>query len=296
MAESRLLSAIGDLPSAMTGTDLAPVALGLVSALSWGAGDFSGGWAAKRTPVYGVVIISQAVGGVLLIVLAALLGEPIPPSIDFIWGAVAGVGGGIGLVALYTALAAGRMGVAAPVSAVVAAGIPVVFGIFSDGWPALLQFLGFAVALVAVWFISRSEDVKMRLPDLWLPLVAGTGFGMFFVAIGRTSGVAVLWPLVGTRVASSTLLIVIACLMRQPMAAKREHLGFIALSGVLDTGGNAFYALAARAGRMDVAAVLGSLYPASTVWLAWLILKERLTRLQMIGIVAALAAIVLIAI
>ena len=275
--------------------DFIPVALGLASALSWGAGDFSGGIAAKRTPVYGVVIISQAVGVVLLIGLASLLGEPVPPGTDFVWGAVAGMGGGIGLIALYTALAAGRMGVAAPLSAVVAALIPVVFGIFADGWPALLQLLGFGLALVAVWLISRSEDVKVRLPDLWLPLVAGTGFGMFFVAIGRTSGVAVMWPLVGTRVASSTLLIAIARLARQPMATQREHLGFIALSGILDTGGNAFYALAARMGRMDVAPVLGSLYPASTVWLARFILKERLSRAQLLGVAAALTAIVLIA-
>jgi drug/metabolite transporter (DMT)-like permease len=276
-------------------TDFTPIAFGLASALSWGAGDFSGGLAAKRAPVYGVVIISQAVGCALLIGLTLLLGEPIPAGIDFVWGAVAGVGGGIGLVALYSALASGRMGVAAPVSAVVAALIPVVFAIFTDGPPSVLQLIGFGLALAAVWFISQTEHAPLRWRDLGLPLVAGVGFGAFFVAIGRTSGEAVLWPLVATRFASSTLLVIIALLSRQPMAPRRADLGLIALSGILDTGGNAFYALAARMGRLDVAAVLGSLYPASTVWLAWLILKERLSRAQMIGIGVALAAIVMIA-
>ncbi len=277
-------------------TDYAPILYGLASALSWGSGDFSGGLATKRAPVYGVVIFSQAIGLVALVGAALVFGEPIPPLSDFGWGAVAGFAGGLGLVALYTALAAGRMGVAAPVSAVIAALIPVIFALFSEGWPGALPALGFGLALVAVWLIAQSEQAAIRWGDLGLPLLAGLGFGGFFIAIDRTSGVAVLWPLVATRCASSTLLLTIALTRRFPVKPDRALWGLIALSGLLDTGGNLFYALAARAGRLDVASVLGSLYPASTVWLAWLILKEQLTRKQWVGVLAALVAIVLIAI
>jgi len=149
--------------------------------------------------------------------------------------------------------------------------------------------------LAAVWLIAQNENAGMRLKDLGLPLLAGVGFGGFFIAIDRTSGVAVLWPLVATRCASSTLLLLIALTQRFRIKPEHGQLGLIALSGLLDTGGNLFYALAARAGRLDVASVLGSLYPASTVWLAWLVLKERLTPRQWLGVAAALAAIVLIA-
>ena len=281
----------------MTASDLTPVMLGLASALSWGAGDFSGGLATKRTGVYGVVIASQAVGALFLAGLALALGETVPPLGDLLWGGVGGLAGAVGLLALYRALAAGRMGVAAPVSAVIAAAIPVAFGALVEGLPGVLQLTGFGLALLAVWLISRSasREAALHVYDLGLPLVAGVGFGIFFIAIDHAGRASVVWPVVAARLLSTTLLIVTARLMRQPHVPDFRHWKLIALCGVLDAGGNAFYALAARVGRMDVAAVLGSLYPASTVWLAWLILKERLTRVQWVGVVAALAAIVLIA-
>jgi drug/metabolite transporter (DMT)-like permease len=279
----------------MTASDFAPIALGLASAASWGAGDFSGGLATKRTGVYGVVIASQAVGGTMLMGLALLFGESVPPLADLLWGGLGGLAGAVGLLALYRALAAGRMGVAAPVSAVVAAAIPVVVGALVEGWPGALQLIGFGLALVAVWLISRSDEAALRVYDLGLPLVAGVGFGIFFIAIDHAGRSSVLWPVVAARTLSMTLLAATARLMRQPPLPDFAHWKLIALSGVLDAGGNAFYALAAHVGRLDVAAVLGSLYPASTVWLAWLILKERLTRAQWAGVGVALAAIVLIA-
>ncbi len=281
----------------MSQVELAPVVLGLASAISWGAGDFSGGLATKRTGVYGVVVASQAIGALFMAGLALALGERVPPLQDLLWGGFGGMAGAIGLVALYRALAAGRMGVAAPVSAVVAAAIPVVFGALAEGLPGASQLTGFGLALLAVWLISYSatREAALRLYDLGLPLVAGVGFGIFFVAIDHAGRASVVWPVVAARLLSTTLLIVTARLTRQPHVPDFQHWKLIALCGVLDAGGNAFYALAAHTGRMDVAAVLGSLYPASTVWLAWLFLKERLTRVQMIGVVAALAAIVLIA-
>ncbi len=272
------------------------IGFGLASALSWGAGDFGGGVASKRSNVYGVVVVSQAVGLVLLAGLALLLAEPLPTAGDALWGAAAGLAGGVGLVALYRGLATGRMGVVAPVAAVVSAGVPVAFGLLLEGVPSAAQLLGFGLALAAVWIISRSGDgAVVRARDLALPLAAGLGFGIFFILIDHVSERIVLWPLVAARVASLLMLVTVAVVSRQGQRPDRRSLPLMALAGLFDTGGNAFYALAAQAGRLDVAAVLGSLYPATTVLLAHFLLRERISGRQWLGVAAALAAVVLIA-
>jgi len=278
----------------VTGSDLTPALFGLASAALWGAADFSGGLASKRANVYGVVIVSQLVGVTLLIGSALALGERVPPVDHLGWGCLAGVFGAAGLLALYRALAAGRMGVAAPVSGILTAAIPVIAGAFVEGWPDALRVIGFALALIAVWLVSQTGNAAFALHDLGLPLLAGLGFGFFLVFIHRASDVSVLWPLVAARGASLGMMLAIAALSRQRWHPGREQLAPIVLAGVLDAGGNAFYSLASQVGRLDVAAVLSSLYPASTVWLARIVLKERLTRTQSVGVVSALAAIVLI--
>jgi drug/metabolite transporter (DMT)-like permease len=142
----------------MTGSEFAPVAFGLASAACWGAGDFCGGLATKRTHVYSVVIASQLVGVMMLIGLALTLAEKIPSPIHLLWGGLGGLAGTIGLIALYRALATGRMGVAAPVTGVIGAAAPAILGAFLEGWPGALKLMGFALALIAVWFISRTKD------------------------------------------------------------------------------------------------------------------------------------------
>jgi drug/metabolite transporter (DMT)-like permease len=207
---------------------------------------------------------------------------------------VAGVVGAIGMIALYRALAVGQMGVAAPVSAVVAASVPVIVGSFIEGPPSVPQLIGFGLAFVAVWFISRTGRSAIHWHDLGLPVIAGLGFGTFYVLIGSVGQAAVWWPLVAARVGSLTALLLVTLVNRQPRLVERQSLLLILLIGVFEVGGNACYILARQAGRLDVAAVLASLYPAVTVWLAWFLLKERMYRLQSIGVLAALAAIVLI--
>jgi len=269
--------------------------LGLLSAATWGAGDFCGGLAARRSSAFSVVVASQIIGLMLLALAALLLGEPWPPLSDWLWGAGAGLAGVIGLLALYRALAEGQMGLTAPVSAVVAASLPVIVGMLTEGWPSVWQGVGFALALLAVWCISATGQlVAFNLEQLRLPLLAGLGFGLFFVVLDRASGVAVLWTLCAARIASISVMLAIALSTRRAWWTEAGQWGLLALSGAFDAGGNAFYALAAQIGRMDIAAVLSSLYPASTVVLAWLILKERLSRVQMMGIVVALIAIMLI--
>jgi drug/metabolite transporter (DMT)-like permease len=270
--------------------------LGLVSAASWGAGDFAGGLAARRSNVYGVVVVSQATGLVLLAGLALLLAEPLPSRAGALWGAAAGLAGGLGLVALYRGLAIGRMGVAAPLAGVVSAGLPVLFGTFLEGLPGKPQLAGFGLALAAVWLLSRNAgSVRLGSRALVLPLLAGLGFALFLILIDRASEQAVLWPLVAARLASLALLLPLALWRRRGSLPARESLPLVALVGLFDSGGNAFYALAAQAGRLDVAAALGSLYPASTLLLARLFLKERLASRQWLGAVMALAAALLIA-
>lgn len=276
------------------GAELLSVLVGLVSAASWGAGDFLGGVASRRTSLYSVVITSQLVGLAMLFLVAVLIGQPMPPVEHLLGGALAGLLGVGGLLALYTALASGKMGVAAPISAVVAALVPVVLGLFTLDLPDTNKLIGFVIALFSVWFVSRTGSDPIRRSDLVLPVIAGLGFGSFYVVMSRVNGISVLYPLVAARLASLGLLIVFATLTRKPRIVPRPVLGITVLCGALDAGGNAFFVLAAALGRLDVAAVLSSLYPAVTVLLAWMLLRERVTRVQSLGVVAALVAVMLI--
>ena len=270
------------------------VFFGLVSAVTWGAGDFSGGMAVKRTNPYGVVISAHVMSLFLMIALAVIFGEQIPPLSDWLWGGAAGLCGGVGLALLYRALATGQMSVAAPVSALVAASLPVLISAFSDGLPRLITLAGFALALTAVWLISGGVGIDLQLSHLYLPVVAGLTFGAFFVFLHYGSSTSIFWTLAATRVASISGLLGYCIITREDWFPTRDSWKWIALSSVLDAAGNTFYALSARYGRMDVAAVLGSLYPGSTVLLAWFVLKERISRVQTFGILIALAATVLI--
>jgi len=276
----------------------APVALGMAAAASWGAADFTGGVASKSTSVYGVVIGAELVGLILLIPLALFSGEPLPSLQNLLMAGLAGIGAGFGLILLYRALAGGQMSVAAPVSAVLAAAIPVLVGALMQGWPDIPTIIGLVLALVAIWLISRSEGSGTasltNLEQIRLPFAAGIVFGLFYVLLHQASQEAIFWPIIATRLSSIVFLIGFAAFTRKPMVPDRAYWPLIILSGLLDTGGNGLFVLAGQLGRMDVAAVLSSLYPGMTVALAWLILKERVARVQMIGIITALLAIVLI--
>lgn len=281
----------------MLSPEILAITYGISSAVTWGAGDFSGGFATKRNHVFTVILLSQMVGALLLVILALLFAEGMPHMKYLLFGALAGIFGAFGLVALYRGLAVGRMGIVAPISAVVTAFIPMVFAFFNEGLPPKMQILGFFIALLAVWFLSSSVGgVKTRLNELLLPVAAGAGFGLFFIFIDRVSDEAILWPLVAARLGSLCLVSTFFLIRRRQMEIPaRGQFLFIALAGIFDTGGNAFFALATRLGRLDTSAVLSSLYPAATVMLAWLILKERLSHKQWFGVVAALLALALIA-
>jgi drug/metabolite transporter (DMT)-like permease len=278
-------------------SQLLAILYGLASAASWGAGDFCGGVATRRSNAVVVVAIAHVMGGGLLMALALLLRESMPPLSVLLLGATGGFFGGVGVLALYRGLASGRMGVVAPISAVVTAILPVIVGAFTEGLPSLFQMAGFGIALVAVWLLSGGgPGLSVRTDELRWALIAGLGFGLFFIFVDQAVDAAVLWPLVAARAASTALAAGILLLGRQATPPGRIPIGMILLSGISDAGGNGFFALATRAGRLDISAVVSSLFPAGTVLLAWLFLKERLDRRQWVGVAAALAALVLIAI
>jgi drug/metabolite transporter (DMT)-like permease len=271
----------------------------LSAAAAWGSGDFTGGLAARRVGPFHTVLISYSVGLAALVIVALVRLEALPPPADLLWGALAGLSGMIGLGFLLRGFAAGRMGIVAPVSAVLAAAIPVIFAALTQGLPRELRFLGFGLALVSIWLLSRpsaSQKVGGRPAGLGMALLAGLGFGGFFTMLGQIGESAVFWPLAAGRLASCALMLAFALSTRRPVIPQPSPLGLLTLAGVLDVGGNLFFLLAVQSGRLDVAAVLGSLYPAVTAGLATLIAGEHLVRLQVIGIAVAVLAIVLITI
>ena len=269
---------------------------GLGSAVTWGIGDFCGGLATRRTSVWTVVLYSQAVGMVLLLALAFAFGETIPGGRDLFWGAVAGLAGIVGLLALYQAMALGQMALVAPLTAIIALSIPVIAGILTEGWPAASTLGGFVLAGVSVMLISYAPQRTASASGLWIALVAGCGFGSFFVLIAQTQDAAVFWPLVAARTASvATLLVFMLVQRRSLIPAARQAILPITLAGVFDASGNACFVLAEQAGRLDIASTLSSLYPVSTVVLALILLRERISWVQGAGVALALAAIPLIA-
>lgn len=283
------------MPARVPAGDLGSASAGLASAAAWGAGDFTGGLAARRASVWRVVAVVQAAGLALLVALLLVLREPLPPARDLAWAAGAGACGAVGLSALYAALNAGSMGVAAPVTGVVASVVPVLVGVWTEGSPGAWAFAGFGLALAGITLVSATGERATTRRALSLALLAGAGFGGFLVLIDRTSGETFLWPLVAVRVTSAALVGLVILARRPPRTRHAPPWGLMLLAALLDTGGNAFFLLAAQLGRLDVAAVLSSLYPAMTVLLARVVLRERMTRAQLAGLALVLVAIVLIA-
>lgn len=203
--------------------------------------------------------------------------------------------GAVGIAALYRGLATGRMGVVAPIAAVVTAAVPVAASIVLDGPPGPLRALGIAFALLAVVLVSRSSAPGGERNGVWLALLAGLGFGLFAILISRVTDGLVFGPLAIARVGSLALVALILVVSRQPWRVPPAVMPIVLLTGTFDMAGNAFFIFATQAGRLDVAAVLSSLYPVTTIVLATIVLGDRLVRGHVFGIALALVAIALIA-
>ena len=277
------------------------VFLGLLVALTYGAGDFLGGLSSRRLDAVTVVQSSQLVGLAGLTVAVLLVPDQVLLGADLVRGAAAGTAGLLGLVLLYRGLAAGAMSIVAPVSAVGAAVLPLAWGLGQGERPSALALVGVALALVAVALVSspgNDEAVAAgRSREITLALLAGAAFGVLFILLGDTSDDSGLWPVFSARVTSATLVtLVLLGMGRPPRVPPVGTRALVAGAGLLDVAANALFVYAARAGLLSLVAVLSSLYPAATVVLARVVLHERTDRRQQAGLVAALAGVVLIAV
>jgi drug/metabolite transporter (DMT)-like permease len=285
------------------------ILLGLGAALSYGAADFLGGLLSRRANVVAVVLISQIAGAVLLIPLLPIFSEGAPAVSDLLWGAATGVAGGAGVILLYQGLGKGRMGVVAPITAVEAASIPVLFGLVTGERPPTLSLIGVFVALLSVALVSAgssegseqdndrqsdSPSSMLAAPGLVEAFAAGLAFGAFFILLKQAGTSSGLWPLAGARVTSVAVVLIAGLASRSSFRASRELLPLIVAAGALDLGANVLYLLGSRLGLLSIVAVLTSMYPASTVILARVALKEEFSKPQVVGLAAAAAGILLI--
>lgn len=270
---------------------------GIASALSWGSGDFAGGLSSRKVGPYRAVLYADFFGLLILVFVWIFYREPLPSASGVINSLIGGALGSFGLLILYYSLSIGQMSIAAPVSALFAALLPIIVGALTEGLPSLVQLTGFGLALGAVWLISQGDGKFQisRLSDLRFPILAGVGFGSYFIFIHNAASDpdSLLWPMLISRAAGTAMLFVIVLIRHDPLPVPRHAWGVVFINTTLDLGGNLFFILASKTGRLDIAAILSSLYPGATVALAWLILKEQLSRRQVAGIGLAFAAIFL---
>jgi len=276
-------------------TNILGTIFALISATTWGSGDFSGGLAARKSHKYQVLMLAALSGMVMLVVCALLWGEGFPSRNSIFWGAMAGAAGALGMAALYYALSLGHTASIAPTSAITCAASPVLFGILTSGLPKYTQLGGFVVAILGLWLVSKSPQAgeKTFKEGMAMAFLSGIGFGGFFIFIAQVDKNQVFAPVFIAR--TVTFLIALLMLQLRHIPAPRLTSNPVAiLAGILDTSGNIFYLLATQYTRLDVAAVLSSMYPAGTVFLAAIILKEKVAVTQWVGAGLCLVAIGLI--
>jgi drug/metabolite transporter (DMT)-like permease len=274
-----------------------PILLAALSAAVWGVGDFSGGKATQTANALGVTVLSQLAGVPVLAACVVFTGGSAPRPGALVWGMVAGLAGFGGILLLYRGLAQGVMAVFAPVSAVTSALVPLAVGLVVDRTPSVVALAGVACAVAAIGLVSASggrTGVSPRV--IGLALTSGALFGVFFVLIGKAGAGAGLWPLVGMRISSISVgLLIVAGAARGAFALGGRALRWALVGGPLDILANVLYAFAAAHGPLAVVAPISALYPVSTVLLALSIDRERVAPVQIAGLGLAAAALVLVA-
>jgi drug/metabolite transporter (DMT)-like permease len=267
----------------------------LLSAVVWGTGDFSGGIATRSKNQFQVLFIISIPGIAVLAVFALIFKEVIPSAKDVLWAFSAGLSGAFGIAALYKGLSLGNAAAVAPIAAVMGAGLPVAFSCFDLGLPGPVQILGFIVAIIGIWFVSRPPGGQRYASrqELILAMIAGIGFGGFFTLIAQVDKGLVFLPLVISKTAAIILAVTTLLFRRETLPSMKGN-SIALVAGLFDVGGNIFFMLAKQYTRLDVAAVLASMYPAITVILAWLVLQEKVCASQWKGVVLCVIAIALI--
>jgi drug/metabolite transporter (DMT)-like permease len=279
----------------MLPANLLGIFLALISGIVWGSGDFVGGYSTRNRSQYHVLALSAFSGLAVLIAAALISRETFPAWQGMFFSALAGLSGALAVAVFYRALSQGPNTVIAPTAGVISAMLPVIFGAVTLGLPAITRLAGFGLAFAGIWLVSAGPNGGKGIsPQAFrMASLAGLGFGGFFIFIGQVEPGKIFTPLILARGMTFITGLILIWIHRQRLPSLASN-PLALLAGVLDSGGNLFYILARQYTRLDVAAVLASLYPMSTVILAGAILKEKVTRRQWLGVLTCLAAIALI--
>ena len=260
----------------------------------WGISDFSGGYGSRRSNAFVLTAFSHVCAFVLMSLIALGSHGVFPSRASIIWAVTAGGVGGFSLAIFYRALAMGQMGLTAPIAALMGAAIPTLADIAIEGAPSRWTIAGFILAIVAIWLITRPEERSADRPaGVAMAALAGVGFATFYLCIHRATG-SPTWLAAISRIGSFTTTAVAILATRTPRRLAPSGIGWGAVAGLFDVSGTATFVFATQHGRFDEAVVISSLYPAVTVLLARIVLKEHFSRWKFVGLLAALAAVPLI--
>ena len=301
-------------------TQVAPATCSVTAAFCWGSSDFAGGYASRRANAFTFTAFTHICAIAVMLPIALAQQADFPSGASILWALLAGSVGGFSLAIFYRALSTGQMGLVAPVGALLGAAIPALVDIAMEGSPRRWTLVGFILAILAIWLITRPEpasglcalasasgekkvdanpespkaEAGRRPAGVAMAALAGVGFAGFYLCIHQTHG-SPTWLAIVSRVGSFTATAVAVVAMRAPLALDRPRAAFGMVAGFLDISGSALFIYASQRGRLDEAVVITSLYPAVTVLLARLVLREHFSRWKVVGLVAALAAVPLIA-
>jgi uncharacterized membrane protein len=276
------------------GPRFATAAYGMAATAAWGTSDFLGGYATRRANAFLFTAVFNA-GGLLLVgTLASASQAAFLPERSVLWILAGGISGSAGVAIFFRALSMGRMGIVAPVAAVLSAAIPAVISMYTEGFPGKVPVVGFIFAAIGLWLITRAEGGST--PDgLGLAVIAGVGFAGFYLCIRQAGNGSPLWFATLTRTGGLMVTALIVLLQGKLREITKSGLRIAVIAGCIDSAGTMFFVLASQSGRLDEAVVISSLYPAVTVLLARFVLKEHFTRWRFVGLLAALAAVPMIA-
>lgn len=293
------------LPSSgvILATQFAPLACSVAAVFIWGTADFAGGFGSRRANPFVLTAFSHACAFALMLAIALSQHGEFPSRASILWAVTAGAVGGFSLSIFYRALAAGQMGLIAPIAALLGAAIPTLADVALEGTPSRWMLAGFTLAIVSIWLITRSEGQAAQANErngitgpggAVMAALAGVGFAGFYLCIHQATGSAT-WIAAISRIGSFTATAIAVWVTRAPIRLDRPRLLLGVVAGWFDITASALFIFASQRGRLDEAVVVTSLYPAVTVLWARIVLKEHFSRWKFIGLLAALAAVPLIA-
>jgi len=276
-----------------------PIVLAFACAVVYGVADYCGGRATRSAPSVAISLLGQVTSLAFALVVVLAVGTPFPVWREIGWGALAGVASSMALAAFYHAMSRGSMTVVAPITAVTSAVLPVGFGLVRGDRPAVIAYVGMALALVAIALVSGAVGVRhieTQRSTIVFAIIGGIGFAWIFIALGETTSASGIWPLVSARVVSVTLTGAVVVATRTVVRGVGSVWRLAVFAGLLDMSANFLYLLAVRRGLLSIVVVVVALYPVSTVVLAFRLDRERVSRSQAVGMAMALSALVLVSI